>query len=450
VDPVTWVVSLRNGVKFQNGDPFDARSVEFSLNRLIGAGANLRGAATFEPIERVEVLDPHTVRIKTRRPWPLLPAALTLSQAAMYPPAYKTMTPEGVARQPIGTGPFRLVQWDRGEKILLEARPDPWRGKPRFASVTFVPISDDSARVAALQEGRIDLAISIPPALGSSIERDPKLVLRTTPKARTVQLMFYTHRVDSQGKALGAYPGPTADRRVRHAIALAIDVDEVIKTELRGHATRLATMLATMYVGFDPQRRPIGPDPSRSKKLLAEAGYPNGLDLALNTPAYLSPVAAALAAQLRKSDIRLSVQALDTAVYYAKVARREAGPIALMWWQAPLLDAQQVYGPLFRSGGPYANWHDDRFDALVDQAAITMEAAKRASLYREITGRWLEELPAVPLYQESWIYGMRKDLRISFRVDGDVGATKCDCPNDKTCCPTSDDCAEYRKKDRCP
>jgi peptide/nickel transport system substrate-binding protein len=294
------------------------------------------------------------------------------------------------------------------------------------------------------------LAISVPPALGGSIQQDSKLDLRTTPSARTVQLMFYTYQMDPQGKSIGPYSGPMADRRIRRAIALAIDTDELIKTELGGYATRLATMLPSVYFGFDPQRRPIAPDPDRAKKLVAEAGYPNGVELALNAPAYLSRVAAALNGQLRKSGIRLSVLILETGPYNVKVARHEAGPIVLMAWNTPLLDAQQVYAPLFRSGNPYANWKDDEFDALVDQAAGTMDPAKRASLYQQITGRWLDQMPGVPLYQESWIYGMRKDLRISFTAAGDVGATKCDCPSDKTCCPSSDDCTEYRKKNSCP
>ncbi len=157
---------------------------------------------------------------------------------------------------------------------MLEAFPGHWRGEPKIKTVVFRPIPDDAVRVAALQNGEIDVAVNIPPHLATIIGNHPKLFLSTAPSIRTIQLMIYTHQMDAQHKLVGPYHGPTADKRVRQAIASAVDADEIIKGVLDGKAVRVATMLTSMHFGFDPSLKPIKQDVARTKKLLAEAGLP--------------------------------------------------------------------------------------------------------------------------------------------------------------------------------
>jgi len=271
VGPTTWEVKLRKGVKFHNGEDFDAESAKWSLERLAGGQGKLRGATFFAPIERVEIVDPYTVRVHTKKPWPTFAVVMTFVQGGMYPPvAYKDKDTTFISRTPIGTGPYKFVRWAKDEEIVLEANETYWRGAPRIKTVVFKPIPDDAVRVAALQNGEIDVAVNIPPHLAPVIDKHPRLFLSTAPSIRTIQLMFYAHQMDAQHKPVGPYSGPTADKRVRQAIAYAIDADEIIRTVLDGKGIRVATMLPSMHFGYDPSLRPIKQDVERAKKLLAD------------------------------------------------------------------------------------------------------------------------------------------------------------------------------------
>src|SRR3989441_342230 len=271
VGPTTWEVKLRKGVKFHNGEDFDAESAKWSLERLAGGQGKLRGATFFAPIERVEIVDPYTVRVHTKTRVPLFPVGMTRGRGGSPPPtAYKDKDTTFISRTPIGTGPYKFVRWAKDEEIVLEANETYWRGAPRIKPVVFKPIPDDAVRVAALQNGEIDVAVNIPPHLAPVIDKHPKLFLSTAPSIRTIQLMFYAHQMDAQHKPVGPYSGPTADKRVRQAIAYAIDADEIIRTVLDGKGIRVATMLPSMHFGYDPSLRPIKQDVERAKKRLAQ------------------------------------------------------------------------------------------------------------------------------------------------------------------------------------
>src|SRR5213079_846329 len=173
-------------------------------------------------------VDPYTIRVHTGKPWPTFLTVMTFAQAAMYPPkAYAGKQPADISRQPIGTGPYTFVRCAKDEEVVLEANTAWWRGAAKIKTVVFKPIPDDAVRVAALQNGEIDVAVNIPPHLANIIANHPKIFLSTAPSIRTIQLMFYTHQYDKDNKLVGAYQGPTADRRIRQAIASALDVDEI-------------------------------------------------------------------------------------------------------------------------------------------------------------------------------------------------------------------------------
>src|SRR5262249_26476496 len=161
-------------------------------------------------------------------------------------------------------------------------------------------------------------------------------------------LMYYTHQMDAQHKVVGPYAGPTADRRVRQAMNLAVDVDELIRTVLDGKGVRVATFLTDKHFGFDPVLKPLRPDPAQVKKLLAEAGYPNGLDIVLNAPQgrYVRDreVAEAVAGQLTRAGIRTTVKTLEWGTYLnTMVYVHKAGPIWMIGWGAGTYDAESIY-----------------------------------------------------------------------------------------------------------
>jgi peptide/nickel transport system substrate-binding protein len=423
VSPTVWEVKLRKNVRFHNGEEFNADSVKFSLERVANPANKLRGTPPLTPIDHVEIVDPHTVRIHTKVPWPIFVKALNFAQAAMYPPkAYAGKDSAFISKTPIGTGPYKLVRWSKDEEIVLEANPGYWAGAPRVKTVVFRPVPDDAVRVAALQNGEIDVAVNIPPHLATIIGKHPKLSLATTPSIRTIQLMFYTHEFDANHKLIGPYPGPTSDRRVRQAIASAIDTDELIKGVLDGKAVRIAVPLTSMHFGFDPALKPIAKDVARTRKLLAEAGYPGGIDLVVNGPQgrYVrdKEVLEAVGGQLSKAGIRTTVRTFEFVNYLNTMAYvHRAGPVWLIGWGTGALDAEPVYVPLFRSGKVLANYANPEFDRMIDEAQAIMDDKKRLEQYHRINRLMVEDLPFVPLYQQVDLYGVNKRLDWKARSD---------------------------------
>ena len=420
VGPTTWEVKLRQGVRFHNGEEFNAESVKFSLERV---KTGLRASSNFRPIEKVDIVDAYTVRVQTSKPWPIFPTIMTSRQASMYPPkAYAGKDSAFISKNPIGTGPYKLVRWSKDEEIVLEANDQYWRGAPKIKTVVFRPIPDDAVRVAALQNGEVDVAVNIPPHLATIIANHPKIFLSTAPSIRTLQLMFVTHEYDAQHKLVGPYKGVTADRRVRQAIAYALDVDEIIKGVLDGKAMRTATLLTPLHFGYDPAIKPIKQDLGKVKQLLTEAGFPGGMELTLNSPQgrYVrdKEVAEAVTGQLTKAGIKTQLKTyefvnyLNTLVYVHK-----PGPVWLIGWGTATVDAETVYGPLFRSGSNHGHYHNADIERIVDQAQTQMDEKQRLATYHRINKLWIDDMPAVPLYQQLDLYGASKRLNWKARSD---------------------------------
>jgi peptide/nickel transport system substrate-binding protein len=421
VAPTVWEFKLRKGIRFHNGEPFDAEAVKLTVERMVDAKLKLRGATPWAPLSHAEVVDPLTVRIHTKAPWPILDTMVT-TLPILAPKYYKEKDLAHVAKNPVGTGPFKFVRWVKDDRIELAANEQYWRGAPKVKSFVFRPIPDDAVRVAALQNGEIDVAVNIPPHLATIIGNHPKLFLSTAPSVRTIQLMYYTHQFDAQHKLVGPYQGPVADKRVRQAMNYAVDVDEIIKTVLDGKGIRVATMLTKDHFGFDPQLKPIKQDLVKTKQLLTEAGFPSGVDMVLNSPQgrYVrdKEVAEAISGQLSKAGVRTTLRAHEWGNYLNNMAYvHKAGPVWLIGWGTTTYDAETVYVPLFRSGKILGNYYNADFDGMADEAQKTMDPKKRLEQYRRINKLWIDDAAAMPLYQQLDLYGASK--RLTWKARGD-------------------------------
>jgi peptide/nickel transport system substrate-binding protein len=181
-------------------------------------------------------------------------------------------------------------------------------------------------------------------------------------------------------------------------------------------------MLTSMHFGFDPGLKPIKQDLGKTKKLLAEAGFPNGVDIVLNGPQgrYVrdKEVAEAVSGQLTKAGIRTTLKTFEFVNYLNNMVYvHKAGPVWLIGWGTPTVDAETVYVPLFRSGNIFANWHNEDFNRMVDEAQTIMDEKKRRDEYWRINKLWVDEVPAVPLYQQVDLYGASKRLNWKARSD---------------------------------
>jgi len=201
-----------------------------------------------------------------------------------------------------------------------------------------------------------------------------------------------------------------------------VDADDIIKNVLDGKAFRTATLLTPLHFGYDPALKPVKQDLAKVKTLLTEAGFPNGLELTLNSPQgrYVrdKEVAEAVAGQLTKAGIKTQLRTFEFVNYLNNMVYvHKPGPVWLIGWGTPTVDAETIYGPLFRTGSNLGNYHNPDFDGMVDQAQSQMDEKQRLAIYHKINKLWVDEVPAIPLYQQMDLYGASKRLAWKARSD---------------------------------
>jgi peptide/nickel transport system substrate-binding protein len=215
---------------------------------------------------------------------------------------------------------------------------------------------------------------------------------------------------------------PVANPKVRQAINYAVDVDSIIKNVLEGQGIRIATPLTSKHFGYDPKIKPFPFDPAKAKKLLAEAGYPNGIDIALYGPNGRYPkdkeVVEAVAGQLTKAGIRTQVKIFEWTTYMNNIAYRHGGaPIWLIGWGNTTWDADNTLTNMFQTGEPLANYWNPEFNALLDDARTITDQKKRQAMYSKIAKIFIDDAPVISLYQQIDNYGVSRKLDWTARSD---------------------------------
>lgn len=411
IDDLTWEFKLRKGVKFHNGEDFNAAAVKFNLERLVDPKNKLRQAFLIGILDRVDIVDEYTFRFITKKPYPTLDAHLC-SRGNMIAPKYlQEKGPEYLATHPIGTGPYKFVKWVKDDELVLEAFDKYWRGTPKIKRVIFKPIPEATTRVASLQTQEADIIVNVPPHLEKLVDWKGRSFISKVPSVRVIYMGFDTLK-----------PGPVADKRVRQAIAYAVNMDAIIKEVLGGNGNRLGTLLTKDHFGYDPTVKPYPYDPERAKRLLAEAGYGNGFDFVLNSPADRYPkdkeVAEAVVGYLRKVGINASVKFHKFGIYFSRmISVHKADPSYLLGWGDTTYDADGTLWPLMRSGRPISNYSNPQVDALIDQGKVTMDKQKWQKIYSDALKLIHEEVPLAWCYQQVDIYGVNERVNWKARPD---------------------------------
>ena len=401
-----WEIRLRQGISFTNGEPFTAEAVKFSLER-VGL-PELASPATIyiRPIQDVRVADDYTVHIITDGPSPVIP--LYLTRIGMVPPQYVTENGhEIMSQQPVGTGPYKLVSWQKDERVVLEANPDYWRGAPTIDRIVFRSIPEASTRVAALRAGEADIIAHVP--LEEVDRLGEGLSVATTPSLRTMMLDF--DLLDD---------GPQQDRRVRQALNYAIDVDAIVNNVLAGYGRKLdGQPISAEYFGYSDEIEAYPYDPDRARALLAEAGYDDSNPLRLTFYAtngrYLrdQEVAQAITGQFSQVGVQVDLQILEWGQFLQRMLDRALEPLA-MWGAATVPDADVWLGSMLTCGAAYSTYCNEELDELVRQAGRELDTQRRREIYAEVLRLIHEEAPYVFLYQQYDVWG------VSDRVSGFV------------------------------
>src|SRR5215470_3820626 len=340
VNDTTWEFTLRQGVKFHNGEPFTAASVKATMDYIKDPANKTHFLPRWAQVKEVQVVNDYTVRFVTDKPWPGLIDRISLSDFLPMPPkALKEQGVQALAAKPIGTGPFKFVQWSRDEKLVLERNPDYWQGPADLSRVTFRYIPEFSARLAALLAGEIDIMKDVPPLSVEQVDKSGKAKVRATVSSRINYLALVNLK-----------PGPMQDLRVRRAIAHSVDVDELIQQVLRERATKMCGPLSPINVDYSPKGECIKYDPARAQALFKEAGIdPTKLALTLDTPSGRYPldkdVSLAIAAQLQRLGIKVNVVVNEWGTHLDKIKNRNTGDMFFLGW-GPALYGQATMHPL--------------------------------------------------------------------------------------------------------
>jgi peptide/nickel transport system substrate-binding protein len=416
VNDTTWEFKLRKGVKFHNGEPFTAASVKATIDYALDPATKSHYAANayWGLVKEVQVVDDHTVRFVTKQPWPtLVDSAASTNSLIMPAKALKELGPAKLAEKPIGTGPFKFVEWRRDERLVLERNPDYWLGPADASRVTFRFIPEFSARMAALLSGEIDVMKDVPPHAVEAVERSGRAKLRTTVSSRINYLALVNLK-----------PGPMQDVRVRRAMNHAVDVDELIKQVLKGRATRMCGPLSPANVDYAPVDC-FKHDPARAQALFKEAGVdPKTLSLTLDTPSGRYPldkdVSLAIAAQLQRLGIKTNVVVNEWGTHLDKIKNRNIGDMFFLGW-GPALYGQMTVQPLFLADQTYSSYGNNKVIEDKIARAVTLPDPKaRAEAYAELQRLVQAEAPWVFLWQQHDLYGVAQTVEWTPRADEKV------------------------------
>jgi peptide/nickel transport system substrate-binding protein len=410
LDPMTYEFTLRQGVTFHDGSPMTAEDVKFTFDRLVQEGA-MEGQTSprkslLGPLKEVRIVDDRTVQMILSEPWPILPAMLPFQEVVSKAHVEKVGA-NGMADQVNGTGPFRLVDWRKGDSVIMErydgyyggAADIPPMGKACVERVIFKVIPENASRVAALLAGDVHIIDALPTHSINQVDNNPGTHVMSVRGTRSSYI------------ALNNQKPPFDDVRVRHAVAHALDRQLIVDRILAGNATLIDGILSPDAFGKNTGLPAYAVDPEKAKALLAEAGYPDGIDVTLDAEGALKDTAEAIASLLTKAGIRTKVVVGESSQLVARY-RTKGEPIdGQMWltsWGNGSLDPADIFVPTHRTAdrGNASGYANKELDALLDAANTELDQAKRAGLYHQAEAMVNRDLPMVYLWVAKELYGV--------------------------------------------
>ena len=426
VDDVTWTFTLRKDVQFHNGNAFTADDVVWSFNRAKTSDkSGFKGSIS--AIKAVEKVDEHTVKIITNGPFPILLRKLTYLRI-MDKESSEKLTDEKLGLNPVGTGPYQLVKWTRGQSIVLKANPDYFLGSPNINKVEIRPLTNDSTRVAAILSNAVHLINRVPVRDVQRIKSKDQLQFFMVPGLRLIYLQMDQMR-DNSPYIQGVDSNPFLDVRVRKALYYGINEEAIVKHIMGGFAVPAGQYYPKAVNGHDPSVTRPGYNPEKAKALLAEAGYPDGFTVTLDSPndRYINDekIAQAVASSLAKIGITVKVNAIPKASFFPK-ANDANSSFNLIGWACSdgdgsafldgcvhSYDQDKGYGRY--NGGRYAN---QAVDAVIEKSATVLDAEKRKKLLIEAMHlALLEDQNIIPLHYQVDLYAVNSKVDMEPRAD---------------------------------
>jgi peptide/nickel transport system substrate-binding protein len=430
LDATTWEFKLRRGVRFHDGSELTAEDVVFSIERTLQVPNGQFGTFTRRIVAK-ETPDPYTLRLKTAAPYAMVPYDLN-SVFIVSKKAATGARPEDFdsGKAMIGTGPYRFARFARGDRVELARNDRYWGGPSAWDKVSFRIIPTDGARLAALLSGDLDLIEQVPTADLQRIRRDALLETATKVSWRTIFFYLDRHRdrdpriSDKAGKPLAH--NPFSDIRVRRALSQAINRQAIAERLMDGAALPASNLVSPPVFGYAADLRPDPYDPEGAKRLLAEAGYPDGFAVTLSATnnRYVNDeqLAQAVAQMLARIGIQIRVAAFPVNVYLPKGAKGDFAFAMLGWgsFSADLAlrslvataDAKKGFGAFNWSG--YSN---PKLDEMLERAFATVDEKGREALAREAMRTAMRDYAVIPLHHQVSTWAMKRSLTYAPRTD---------------------------------
>lgn len=435
IDKTTWEVTLRENVKWHDGSAFTSEDVVFSFQRAPNVPNSPSSFASItKEAKEVRATGPMTIRITTEGASPLLPNYLSLLPIISKKTGEKATTEDyNSGKAMVGTGPYKFSEYLPNNRVVAVRNDDYWGEKEPWTKVTFKFLSAGAPRVAALLAGDVDLIDGVPPSDADRLGKDANLRLVSGLSNRMIYLHMDSNRdrspfvFDAKGAPLDK--NPLKDSRVRKAISLALNRDAIVGSLLDGRATPAAQFMPFRSFGISKDLRPDPFDAEGAKKLLAEAGYPNGFQITLHGPnnRYVNDAAVAqvVAQLLTRVGITTKVETMPAAVYFTRASRLDFSFMLLGWGGADVQEAVMPLRSLVRTfnrdmGAGAANrgrYSNPELDKLIDQAMDTMDRPARAEISAKATELAIKEMAIVPMYFEQSTWGMKRGLKLQPRID---------------------------------
>jgi peptide/nickel transport system substrate-binding protein/oligopeptide transport system substrate-binding protein len=407
-----YTFHLRQGVKFHDGTPFVARHVLSSWLRVLDpkaksgrgeplypiVGAKEYAQGTGRKLAGVVVRDDSTVVVTLKEPNAIFPKLLAMPVGAIVP---ENAGPD-LSDHPIGTGPWKFVEWKHDDYLLFARNPDYWGGAPKAESLRARIIAEPSTAVAEFESGNVSI-LRVPPSEARDwTENDARKPLLKSVAA--LQFVYVAMNVTRE---------PLTDRRVRQAINYAVDVPRIVERLVGGRGTPAAGVVPPSLPGYDSTRKPYHYDPAKAKQLLAEAGHANGIDVDLwvsTNPTYVR-VAETMQAYFAQVGIRARIVQREAAATRT-AARNGETDLILKDWYADYPDAENFLGPLLTSsskgiGGNVSFFANAEYDRLVNAARRELDDAKRVELYKQADAIAEQEAPMLFLYFYDDLYAVQ-------------------------------------------
>jgi peptide/nickel transport system substrate-binding protein len=435
IDDLTWEFKLRKNVKFHDGSPFTAEDVVFTLARVPNVPNSPSSFATFtKPIVDVKVVDSHTLLLKTATPHVLLPSDIAAVLIVSRKNGEKSATDDyNSGKAAIGTGPYKFVEYVPNQRVVLAANYGYWGGEQPLDKVIFKILPNSAARVAALLSGDVQMIEVVPTADIAKISQDRNYNVADKVSNRVI----YVHLNQSSEKAAPFVTtrdgkpldkNPFRDARVRKALSMAINRQAITDRVMEKKAVPASQLLPDFFFGTSKKLKPVKYDPEGAKKLLAEAGYPNGFALTIHGPnnRYINDdkIAQAIAQFYSRAGIDAKVETLPSSVYFTRATKLEFGYMLLGWGTesgeqgSSLRSLLATYDPSRGMGvtnrGRYSN---PAFDKMVNDALVTMDDKKRESMIQQAAEVAMNDTALIPIHYEVSTWATAKGYRYIPRTD---------------------------------